>query len=99
MHVDRCPLPSNSPRSAEILYSLVIARGLIIDPNIPQHLTTARRGLGLFQHHDGITGTSKEAVVVDYAKRCEWLYGGHCWDDVYEQWNVFGCTGSWKPSH
>ena len=78
-------------RRAEIFYSLVTIRGLIVDGNerIPELLTKARRNLGLFQHHDGITGTAKEPVVKDYAKRqeCLWctvepLYSGHPWDSL-----------------
>ena len=56
-------------RSAEIFHSLVIARGLPFDHNVPRLLTTARRSLGLFQHHDGITGTAKDPVVKDYANK------------------------------
>ncbi|XP_069416422.1 alpha-mannosidase 2x isoform X2 [Ovis canadensis] len=62
-------------RGAEILYSLAVAHarraGLASQFPLSNFalLTDARRTLGLFQHHDAIAGTAKEAVVVDYGVR------------------------------
>ena len=68
-------------RSAEILYSLAhIARSLDTSNNnnaadkfkrLYKRMLIARRHLGLFQHHDGITGTAKTAVVLDYAEKLQ----------------------------
>lgn len=71
-----------SDRATEILFSLTLAemrrfRGdgrLVADFPAREHfkqLTTGRRSLALFQHHDAITGTARDPVVVDYANR--WL--------------------------
>uniref|UniRef100_A0A8C7T6H0 Alpha-mannosidase n=1 Tax=Oncorhynchus mykiss TaxID=8022 RepID=A0A8C7T6H0_ONCMY len=63
-------------RAAEILYSLTLANiqrfGKLNDfPAVENNrlLTEARRNLGLFQHHDAITGTGKDMVVIDYGTR------------------------------
>uniref|UniRef100_A0A671PZH1 Alpha-mannosidase n=1 Tax=Sinocyclocheilus anshuiensis TaxID=1608454 RepID=A0A671PZH1_9TELE len=63
-------------RAAEVLYSLTLANiqkyGQPNDyPAVDNYklLTEARRNLGLFQHHDAITGTGKDWVVVDYGTR------------------------------
>lgn len=62
-------------RAAEIIFSLA-STSARRDGNInfPTSkfmgmLVQARRDLGLFQHHDGITGTAKDFVVVDYGNK------------------------------
>ncbi|XP_067941303.1 alpha-mannosidase 2x-like [Watersipora subatra] len=72
-------------RSAEIIFSLAQAKSLTDGSSSFQasslydKLSYARQSLGLFQHHDGITGTAKAAVVVDYGNRM--LRG---WKSAYE---------------
>nr|XP_020635653.1 alpha-mannosidase 2 [Pogona vitticeps] len=63
-------------RAAEILYSLALVQTkkfekMKVFPSVDHYklLTEARRNLGLFQHHDAITGTAKDWVVVDYGTR------------------------------
>uniref|UniRef100_A0A0K0E7B1 Alpha-mannosidase n=1 Tax=Strongyloides stercoralis TaxID=6248 RepID=A0A0K0E7B1_STRER len=62
-------------RSAEIIFSTVLGKTSLndidnflklVDYN---KLVYARRALSLFQHHDGVTGTAKDHVVVDYGRR------------------------------
>uniref|UniRef100_A0A665V6V0 mannosyl-oligosaccharide 1,3-1,6-alpha-mannosidase n=1 Tax=Echeneis naucrates TaxID=173247 RepID=A0A665V6V0_ECHNA len=59
-------------RGAEILYSLAVAnaRHAGMEGRYPVSdyalLVDARRSVALFQHHDAITGTAKENVVIDY---------------------------------
>uniref|UniRef100_UPI00398F1BDD alpha-mannosidase 2 isoform X2 n=1 Tax=Pristiophorus japonicus TaxID=55135 RepID=UPI00398F1BDD len=63
-------------RAAEILYFLALVAAqksnkMTMFPSSEDYklLVEARRNLGLFQHHDAITGTAKEWVVVDYGTR------------------------------
>ncbi|KAI5636971.1 alpha mannosidase middle domain-containing protein [Phthorimaea operculella] len=67
-------------RSSEILFTLVsnhikqlnnrylIASEKRLEKSYEQ-LINARRNLGLFQHHDAITGTSKASVMYDYGTK------------------------------
>uniref|UniRef100_A0A915L3E9 mannosyl-oligosaccharide 1,3-1,6-alpha-mannosidase n=1 Tax=Romanomermis culicivorax TaxID=13658 RepID=A0A915L3E9_ROMCU len=62
-------------RAAEIIFSLANTRakkqkvdgfkGEILFPM----LVNARRNMGLFQHHDGVTGTAKDNVMMDYGHK------------------------------
>ncbi len=61
-------------RSAEILFSFANLHSLknkqeSFDNVLYKKLLTARRNLGLFQHHDGITGTAKTVVNNDYGAK------------------------------
>lgn len=64
-------------RCAEILYTVALNKARqskdsnllrVMEKNY-EKITTARRNMGLFQHHDAITGTSKAAVMRDYGQR------------------------------
>ncbi|KAL3049791.1 hypothetical protein OYC64_009114 [Pagothenia borchgrevinki] len=66
-------------RATEILYSLTLAAmrshgdgRLATGFPARDHfllLTAGRRGLALFQHHDAVTGTARDPVVMDYGNR------------------------------
>ncbi|XP_031563899.1 alpha-mannosidase 2x-like isoform X2 [Actinia tenebrosa] len=62
-------------RAAEVLFYLAHSRAKqkgsvsFASDELYKLLTKARQNMGLFQHHDGITGTAKDFVVVDYGNR------------------------------
>ena len=71
-------------RAGEILYSLALAsarrHGTSSFPEsaLLVRCTTSRRQLGLFQHHDGVTGTARDFVVVNYGDKCVTHSHCHC---------------------
>lgn len=59
-------------RTGEILATLARTHGSVTESQWGrwfESLETARRNVGLFQHHDGVTGTARRVVVEDYASR------------------------------
>ena len=59
-------------RCAEILFSfwkLEERSNQLREDNFFEKLKISRQNLALFQHHDGITGTSASHVVKDYANK------------------------------
>eukprot|EP01018_Ginkgo_biloba_P022636 Gb_26182 [translate_table: standard] len=61
-------------RGSEILFALLLSSCQKLQCkefpiSFAEKLILARRNLALFQHHDGVTGTAKTHVVVDYGTR------------------------------
>lgn len=58
-------------RATEILTTIGWTKGNdnLVEGALAQRLSKARMWHSLFQHHDGITGTARDEVVIDYAKK------------------------------
>ncbi|XP_015178197.1 PREDICTED: alpha-mannosidase 2 [Polistes dominula] len=60
-----------SLRASEILSTIAWAKGIyhLAEGNIALRLSNARMWHSLFQHHDGVSGTARDNVVIDYAQK------------------------------
>lgn len=60
-----------SLRGSEALAAIGWAKGNdeLVEGNLASRLSKARMWHSLFQHHDGVTGTSRDNVVIDYAQK------------------------------
>lgn len=60
-----------SLRGSEALAAIAWAKGndQLVEGNLASRLSKARMWHSLFQHHDGITGTARDNVVIDYAQK------------------------------
>ncbi|XP_017877818.1 alpha-mannosidase 2 [Ceratina calcarata] len=58
-------------RASEILSTVAWTKGSenVVEGALAERLNKARKWHSLFQHHDGITGTARDEVVIDYAKK------------------------------
>ncbi|XP_058802028.1 alpha-mannosidase 2 [Phymastichus coffea] len=58
-------------RNSELLSTIAWMRGNdhIIEDKMATRLDIARRWHSIFQHHDGVTGTARDHVVIDYAQK------------------------------
>ncbi|TKR60218.1 hypothetical protein L596_027501 [Steinernema carpocapsae] len=66
-------------RSAELLFSLAKKRfSEAQQEKLFGSLMNARRALSIFQHHDGVTGTAKDPVVLDYGNKMQTALE-NCW--------------------
>ena len=64
-------------RTADILFSLANWKAnnsgvKFTGEDLYDNLVTARRAMSLFQHHDGVTGTARDHVVIDYGEK--WVF-------------------------